>query len=324
MNITIFTNKNTAFFYWLQVVSGWDDTAAVDGETFEHYRSFIPQNDVIVKTTLQQVSSFLRSCHDPRKLLGDVYAGDISGGEAQELGRYVSRLQPYFDAVWAEQSSTLEQWKELLEAYDFTRFDESFAKVTGFLDSSFNLESAQTIYLLPNAPGKNTIGHRISGRNFILVRPPIDYNPDQLNSLVGVIVHEIIHAIEFESKTTRALMKQAYDTHIQPYDIPAPAGYTWKAMFLEAIVYCFANNITGGYLRPQIFGKARPTTDEFKQKANRFFAQNGLKTGHVLAWVGLCILPLVDEFMGGGRSVDQEVFNRVGIEFRKRYLTKNT
>ena len=127
----------------------------------------------------------------------------------------------------------------------------------------------------------------------------------------------MLHAVEFGSKTTRKLMKQAYDTHLKPHSIPAPAGYTWKITFFEAIVYCFANNITGGYLRPQIFGKPKPTMDEFEQKANRFFEQNGLKTGHVLAWVGLCILPLVDKLMNEGKVVNQEVFDMAAREFCK-------
>lgn len=318
MSITISTNKNTAFFYWLQAVSGWDETAAADDETLAYYRSFIPNNDDdVAKRTLQNVKNLLRSCTDPRKLLSEVYAGNFSGSAAQKLKKISFNLRPYFDKMWFEQIDTIEQWSELLERYDFTRFDESFAKITAFLESSFNPESKQIIYLLPNALDKNTIGHRISSGDFILLRPPIEYNPDRLNSVICVIIHEILHAVEFGSKTTRKLMKQAYDAQLKPRNIPAPAGYTWKVMFFEAIVYCFANNITGGYLRPQIFGKPKPTTDEFEQKAHRFFEQNGLKTGHVLAWVGLCVLPLVDELMSEGKPVNQEVFDVVAREFCK-------
>lgn len=322
MNITISISKTTAFFYWLQIVSGWDETAAVDIETLEYYRSFIPQGDSISKDTLRKVKGLLCGCSNSRKLLGDIYVGDMSSSEAQELQSYSSCLQSYFDILWTEQSSTLEKWSMLLKGYDFTRFDESFAKITQFLKSSFSPESEQTVYLLPSAPGKNTIGYRVSDGDFILVRPPIHYDPNQLNNIVGVIVHEVIHAIEFNSVITRELMRQAYDIYIQPYNIPAPTGYTWKIMFLEMIVYCFANNITGGYLRPYIFGKAKPTMDEFEQSANRFFERNGLKVGYVLAWVGLRILPLVDELISRGESVDQEVFDMAGIEFHKKYLTK--
>lgn len=317
MNITISTNKTTAFFYWLQTVSGWDETAATDDKTLAYYRSFIPNGNSAAKNILQNVENLLRGCSDPRKLLSEVYAGNFSSGAAQKLKKISSNLQPYFDRLWLEQVGTLRQWCKLLERYNFARFDERFAKITTFLESSFDLQARQTIYLLPNAPGKNIIGHRISSGDFILLRPPIDYDPDRLNSVICVIIHEILHAVEFGSKTTRRLMKQAYDTYLKPHDIPAPAGYTWKAMFFEAIVYCFANNITGGYLRPQIFGKPKPTMDEFEQKANRFFEQSGLKTGHVLAWVGLRILLLVDKLMNEGEVVNQEVFYMAAREFCK-------
>jgi hypothetical protein len=324
MNITISTNKTTAFFYWLQTVSGWDETAATDDKTLAYYRSFIPNDDATAKSILQNVKNLLQGCSDPRRLLGKVYAGNFSSGAAQKLKETSLSLQSYFDKLWLEQFDTLEQWRELLERYDFARFDGSFAKVAGFLESSFDLQAQQTIYLLPNAPGKNTIGHRISSGDFILLRPPIDYDPDRLNGVICVVIHEMLHAVEFGSKTTRKLMKQAYETQLKPHSIPAPTGYTWKMMFFEAIVYCFANNITGGYLRPQIFGKAKPTMDEFEQKVNHFFEQNGLKTGHVLAWVGLCILPLVDELMNEGEAVNQKVFDKMGVEFYKKYLTKKT
>ena len=317
MNITISTNKNTAFFYWLQAVSGWNETTAADDETLAYYRSFIANDDSAAKRTLQNAKNLLRGCTDPRKLQSEVYAGNFSDSAAQKLKKISFNLRPDFDKLWLEQLDTLERWRELLERYDFARFDESFAKITAFLESSFNPKSKQTIYLLPNAPGKNTIGHRISSGDFILLRPPTEYNSDRLNSVICVIIHEMLHAVEFGSKITRKLMKQAYDAQLKPRNIPTPAGYTWKIIFFETIVYCFANNITGGYLRPQIFGKPKPTTDEFEQKAHRFFEQNGLKTGHVLAWVGLCVLPLVDELMSEGKPVNQEVFDVVAREFCK-------
>ena len=93
-------------------------------------------------------------------------------------------------------------------------------------------------------------------------------------------------------------------------------------MFLEVIAYCFANNITGGYLRPQIFGKPKPTIDEFKKKADYFFEKNGPKTGYVLAWAGLCILPKIDELMNQNNTINQEVFDVAAQEFCNRYLTK--
>ena len=141
MNITISTNKNTAFFYWLQTVSGWDETAAADDETLAYYRSFISNDDAAAKHTLQNVKNLLRGCTDPRKLQSEVYAGNFSDSAAQKLKKISFNLRPDFDKLWLEQLDTLERWKELLERYNFARFDESFAKITAFLEFSFNPKS---------------------------------------------------------------------------------------------------------------------------------------------------------------------------------------
>ena len=34
MKVRVLLSKDTAFFYWLQVISGWDKTVAVDKATY--------------------------------------------------------------------------------------------------------------------------------------------------------------------------------------------------------------------------------------------------------------------------------------------------
>lgn len=319
MNILPSINKNTAFFYWLQVVSGWDSTAAVDSVTYDYYLSFIPNSDKTAATTLGHIKTILQRHSNPRALLSAVYTDTFSSNSAQQLKDYSSTLHPYFDTLWQQQLPSLEAWHNLLIHYNFTALNSALTRLAVFMESSLDLKRMQTIYLLPNAPAKNTIGHSISSGGVILLRPPQHYDADKSSSVIGVIVHELLHSIEFRSKITRLQMERAYTTYIKPHNIPAPAGYSWKMMFIEATVYCFANSITGGLLRPEIFHKDTPTMDEFEEKFHQFFAKNGYKTTYVFAWVGLCMLPHVASALRAERRIDQEVFAVAAKEFYKLY-----
>lgn len=322
MRLVSYLDKTTAFFYWLQLVSSWDNTAATDDVTYNYYRLFLPKHPA-TEPILQEINTILRAHNDPRGLLRDLYAKEFSSSEAQKIVTISATLIPSFGLLWSQQLPSLRKWHSLLQKQDFAALDITCTNIKAFLKSSFDCEQERAIYLLPNASTKNTIGHSISPGNFVLLRPPLQYDNSKFANVLCVVIHEILHSIEFHSTATRRLMKHTYETHIEPYDIPAPKGYTWKTMFIEAITYSFANNITGGYLRPEIFGKSRPTVDEFRERFTKFFARNGIRTSYALAWAGLCATPLIDNTIQNNSCVDQDVFDAIAKEFRNLYLTKN-
>jgi hypothetical protein len=94
-------------------------------------------------------------------------------------------------------------WRDLLQAYDFARTNELLMNIKTFLASTFNLHATLTVYILPNVPDAGVIGHRISGTDFILLRPYIEYRQSAIANVVTVVLHEYIHAIESCSKRTR-------------------------------------------------------------------------------------------------------------------------
>lgn len=316
MKVKILLSKETAFFYWLQVVSGWDKTAAVDKVTYDYYHSFIADDITLVLSKIRQI---INSHDNPRNFLRLLYSGDVSDNKkARELIEVSNDLRGYFDVLWSDCFPSLEAWRCALEKYDFDRFDDSINKITRFMESSFDYKYGQNVYLLPNVPSKGVIGHKIKGSDFILLRPPLQYSDDKLNRVICVVIHKLLHEVEFLSNTTRAYMERSYKDYIQPARLSAPAGYTWKEMFVEALVYCFANNITGGYLRPEIFGKSRPSLGEFENKFSLFFKKQGMKTGYVIAWTALCALPYVEERINENLTINKDVFDIVSKEFCKR------
>jgi len=322
MKFRILLSKETAFFYWLQVISGWDKTASVDKATYCYYSSFVVDN---TESVLLKIRQIINSHDNPRSFLQLLYSGDFSDNrEAKELIEISNDLRRYFDVLWSDCFSSLEAWLYALEKYDFDRFDDSINNIVRFMGSSFDYRSEQKIYLLPNIPSKGTVGHRIRGSDFILLRPSMLYNDSKLNQVVCVIIHELLHDIEFSSSITRIYMKQSYREYIEPSGLLAPVGYNWKEMFIEALVYCFANNITGGYLRPEIFGERRPILSDFERKFDVFFKEHGLKTGYVISLAALCVLSNVEDYINKGLTVDKSIFDVISKEFCKKYLTEKT
>ncbi len=161
MKVRVLLSKDTAFFYWLQVISGWDKTVAVDKATYDYYSSFIDDN---IKSVLPKVRRIINSHDNPRNFLQLLYSGDVSDDrEARELIETSNDLRRYFDVLWSDCFSSLEAWLYALEKYDFDRFDDSISRIARFMESSFDYEREQNVYLLPNTPSEGTIGHKIKG-----------------------------------------------------------------------------------------------------------------------------------------------------------------
>ena len=211
------------------------------------------------------------------------------------------------------------RWRDLLQAYDFARTNELLMNIKTFLASTFDLHTTLTVYILPNIPDTGVIGHRISGTNFILLRPYIEYRRSAIANVVTVVLHEYIHAIESCSTHSRALMKQSYETCIAASHIRPPHGFTWKNMYIEALVYCFANNITGGYARTVVSGKPLPRIEELQRGFRRLRAKGAATTNDVIAWAGLCITDMVAQYIDEGKVIDAEIVDHIGGVYQDMY-----
>lgn len=325
MDVVFSVDKQAAFYYWLQIVAGWDDSSAVDAKSAAYYtgqiHSMLSQEQ---RKALHDVKCILQHNSNPRQLLAELYAGNIRSHDAQIIVERALPCMPPFEAfVWRDTQKTMLMWRDLLQAYDFARTNELLMNIKTFLDSTFNLHTTLTVYMLPNVPDAGVIGHRISSTDFILLRPYAEYRQNAIANVVTVVLHEYIHAIESCSTRSRALMKQSYETCIAASHIRPPYGFTWKNMYIEALVYCFANNITGGYARTVVSGKPLPRIEEFQRGFHRLRSKGTATTNDVIAWAGLCITDMVAQYIGEGKVIDVAVVDRISGIYKDIYLTKN-
>lgn len=94
-----------------------------------------------------------------------------------------------------------------------------------FLASTFDLHTTLTVYIT-EYPRYGSDWASISGTDFILLRPYIEYRQSAIANVVTVVLHEYIHAIESGSTHSRALMKQSYEICIAANHIRPPHGFT--------------------------------------------------------------------------------------------------
>lgn len=321
MDVVFSVDKQAAFYYWLQIVAGWDDSSAVDAKSAAYYtgqiHSMLSQEQ---RKALHDVKCILQHNSNPRQLLAELYAGNVRSHDAQIIVERALPCMPLFEAfVWRDTQKTMLRWRDLLQAYDFARTNELLMNIKTFLASTFDLHATLTVYILPNIPDTGVIGHRISGTDFILLRPYIKYRQSAIANVVTVVLHEYIHAIESCSTRSRALMKQSYETCIAASHIRPPYGFTWKNMYIEALVYCFANNITGGYARTVVSGKPLPRIEEFQRGFRRLRAKGVATTNDIIAWAGLCITDMVAQYIDEGKVIDAEIVDHIGGVYQDMY-----
>lgn len=321
MAIVFSVDKQAAFYYWLQIVAGWDDSSAVDAKSLTYYtgqiHSMLSQEQ---RKALHNVKYILQHNSNPRQLLAELYAGNIRSHDAQTIAERALSCMPLFEAlVWRDTQKTMLRWRDLLQAYDFARTNELLMNIKAFLASTFDLHTTLTVYILPNIPDMGVIGHRISGTNFILLRPYAECRRSAIANVVTVVLHEYIHAIESCSTHSRALMKQSYETYIAASHIRPPHGFTWRNMYIEALVYCFANNITGGYARTVVSGKPLPRIEEFQRGFHRLRSKGTATTNDVIAWAGLCITDMVAQYIDEGKVIDAEIVDHIGGVYQDMY-----
>lgn len=317
MNLEIYINKDTCFYYWAQVMSHWSPNFA-EVEALHHYKNLGLILSKKQQAVLDKMRQILQEAEEPRWILAELYSGSIKTNEAEEIARQTQQLKSNFEPVWQMSLPRLEESVKHLKAIDFTRFAEPMRKIVSFLDSDFDIQDKYAVYLLPNPLHRGPMGHTINKTRFMLVRPSGDTQIKGVNDTIATIAHEYIHAIENRSRINRTVIKKSYDEYIGKNGTLPPLGYVWKEMYVEALVYCCASKTIGGYLSQEIYQKPSLTTDEIRDKFQNLVKQNKHSAYHIMNWAALNILPDVEIYIERGERIDKkiaDILSKVFLEF---------
>ena len=184
-------------------------------------------------------------------------------------------------------------------------------RIAYFLRSKLhNTQQKTTVYLLPNVSGRGSSGHVFRESEFILLHPRQGITDESIKKTVTVLLHENVHVIEFSSATISDMLKQSFLKNRHNLGNP-PEGSSWKYLCSEVIAYCFANNITGGYFRAELYNSTIPTTQEFKESYRKLISSHSEKTSQKIAWIGLTVLPTVQAKLEANAQFDEQVADEI-------------
>lgn len=315
INITTHLDQQTAFYYWVQATSGWN----IHGHIIEKSAYFpMPAEHLHDRNqhALARVSKVLQNSNDPFAILRELYDNVATmSNEALKIKKAAEPLRQYFlNTIWSSQRDTLEQWKRTIEQYDFSDISIKLKKVNLFLETTHSDTLPEKIILLPNPPKTSSIGHKISGCNFILLRPDNKETQRSTQDTIATLVHEYIHTKEQLSPTAHQAMRSAYVHIIKPTNMSAPTGYTWKSYFVETLVHAFSCKQIGGYFRPEIYQKTYPTLDEMKAGYQQRITKNIAATADHIAWTSLQCLPMLMQYLEQGRTIDDAFCEHVAVK----------
>lgn len=309
MRYEFILRKETCFFYWVQASCGWKkyDPEVTSYRYFKEKASPFSRDEYVA---FNKIADILSSSNQPRSILAELYEGMAMNAEAKCILEFSEKLQSKFEDIWPDIEVTLLQSKKQLEKIDFSQFNVHMRDIATFLDSSLDDEPIK-VYLLQNSSDAPPVGHQIENTAFILLHPGMQKSAIKNNTTIGTLLHETIHILEFRSKLTRRLTYAAYNDSIKQESKNASAGMTWKMVYAEVIVYCFINNITGGYLRPEVFGMLRPKVDDMREGFNRLRSKKRQSTQDVLAWIALNIQDDVERYLEDGRRFDDHIAHNI-------------
>lgn len=322
MDLVITTNKQLCFYYWVQAVCAWDDSS-VCSQDYEWYREQLPALSDAQKSSLNKIKGTLLNSTSPRAVLAELYLNTPSSNEVKEIEFLSLEFKDIFDrTVWEDNEKYLKRVSDQLKSIDFTSLHEDIGKIKHFLDSTIDQDGTFSLYLVQNPPHSKSKGHSISGSDILLLHPPGADKNTPLSLVINLITHEYIHAIEFKSKIYRNLAKNSFLKYIEPKGLKPLPGYTWNMVFAETIVYCFANNIVGGYLNPRTLDKPMPTLSEHKDKFWKMVESGKYSSEQILSWFALNILEDIEDYISSEKTIDQKITDKIAVSIVEFYERK--
>lgn len=309
MQLDLVIDRKTNFYYWVQALSGWSIYYG-ERKQYEYFIHILPHLSLEHERVLDDISSMLKSLEHPRRVLAELYSGRLSD-VSRPLSEIADQLDGLFEPVWHNQSMFLYEWQQKLIGLDTSRLADSMVGIARFFDSDFNIKMPVKTYLLMNPAFGAAIGHSIRDTDFILIHPAGGEIKQPAATTFSTIIHEYIHSIEFKSNITEDVFRNSYETYIKPRAVNAPDGYSWSSLYKEIIVQCFANNVTGGYFRPETYGKPLPTVAGMQKGFYKLLSSGECSVNQLISWVALNLLPDVQDYLDKNIVMDDILVSRM-------------
>lgn len=295
-------NKEANFTYWLQGLIKWSSSFQKSANEF--YLKKIGILNVDQSNALDKLAVFLGSEGRGYFWLYDMYAGKTPKDEnsLKEWNRISSPFRESFEPIWIEQKSGLEFWKNILIAESFS-LSEKITKAQRFFrtsSDSFKFE----VQLLIHWDKARASGH--AQRNFpeilLLVVSSVDTN--QKGRVLGTLLHESLHHLEYSSNKTEDYILESYRKLIKPTKFEIE-GQKWKSLFIETIITSMAGARYNNYFGKSFLEDEKDLENDILELEEFDFRKHKVNPGFLIRKASSLVAPLTKEYLDSNKPLDQ-------------------
>ncbi len=299
-------NKDTCFAYWVQTLLQWG-WASSKADT-EYYRSQGAPFSHEEEYALEQLKIVVEKKENSYLWLWERYAGyAIKNSDEKKIWyEVVSIFSPRFEELWKTEFPLLEAWRGELTSTNTEMMLEVFGATSKFLDvreMHGEIEVRLCTGHFPDAPE----GHaKKEFPDFVIANISHTLHT-HAPRVLGLIAHEILHKIEYQSPIFSDALKQAYENIIKPEGIYT--DWKWKYLMTEAVIHSIASKRYNTYFGRMIMKDEKMIEGDVLLNLN--MEKYGKSHGALIRVVAGRIESLTAHYLDEGKKIDQEYCDEV-------------
>lgn len=315
MKINFIIDKETNFYYWLQISADWGNSQIVP-KMQKYFREFLQNLTEQERENLGKIEKILRKSQNPRKILAELYLRKNQSREAQKIVKFAEILRPHFEKIWQKRAPDLKNYQKKLEKFDFQKLNSLFKKVKKFYASTIDFSKPLKFYLLINSDTAFCYGFKITGIDEMMLAPDFRKKIGAQENLT-TICHEICHAIENKSPISDAVIRDSFAKILRPKNLRERANFSWRQMYNEALTLSFAGHSTRGIFAKKLFPNSYrvQTNSEDKKSFLKYAAKNSVTNRDLTVLAGMLIEDDVARYLKSGQKIDARLVDKISEIF---------
>ncbi|MCX6788845.1 MAG: hypothetical protein NTZ36_03120 [Candidatus Jorgensenbacteria bacterium] len=313
LKIKYSVNKETCFAWWVQVISGWG-WASSKTDT-EYYRSQGSQFSEEENSALEKLKLVLQKDSNSYGWIWERYDGNDFNDEGEQKiwNEIVSVFSPRFEKLWIDEYPLLENWRNELSLTNMEATNKTIKAFSDFASVSVSDQSEIEVRIcmgyFPDAPE----GHaKKEFPNFVIAN--ISHTSHEyMARVLGLITHEILHKIDYQSTTLTNLLEKSYLKIIEPSGIKTL--WKWKHLLTESVLHSVASKRYNSY-----FGRM-VVSDEKKILSDTLLSVDmekyGESHGALIRVIAGRIESMTASYLNKGKEIDEGYCNEVASSWAK-------
>lgn len=310
MNLEPIVSKQTAFYYWVQLMANWNP-CDITAHAYEHYGSCVKLSSGN-RETLKEISDIYKGSSRPLDISYALYTGDDSNNEADVVRCLARGLVDAYEPIWNSDAGDIMNLKEfIINSVIPDEITPVLKRLNNFFGTSIDLARKYRVYILPNTPGVGGSSLGRSGANDTIMvvstrKPKIISRFASNEKIMLTICHEYCHAFAKNSGKLSGLIEEAF-----PDKYPGLVGFTLAGFVKESITRAIAQPDYDSLLAPFCSRERhnKPIDDVVSMAKSP--SQSVTKSHAACTLLSLDLLPIMRKYIESGKPIDDNFIKTI-------------